>query len=124
MRTEIIALLLVLAAVVGIPAAVVAYDRTVPPSDFTLVGRTPLHGNWSQREIHVRQGEQVRIRLTSEDVTHGFYIPDLNVNAGQISPGQFKLVEFTANTKGTFTFYCNNLCSHEHGAMVGKLVVE
>jgi cytochrome c oxidase subunit 2 len=125
MRTELIALFLVLLAIAGTPAGVAMYESAARPADeITLVGHTPLHGNWSQREIHVKQGATVRIRLTSEDVTHGFYIPDFNVNAGPIAPGKFKTVEFTADRAGTFTFYCNVLCSHEHGGMTGKIVVE
>ena len=71
-----------------------------------------------------QQGETVRIRLTSEDVTHGFYVPDLDINAGPFSPGTFKLVECTADRTGTFKFYCNILCSPEHGSMVGTIIVE
>ncbi len=125
MKKELIALLLVVLVVVGVPAGVIAYDNISRPTDvIELVGRRPLDGNWSQREIHVRVGARVRLRLTSEDVTHGFLVPDFNVNAGLISPGKFKTVEFVADRPGTFKFYCNNLCSHEHGAMIGYLIVE
>lgn len=125
MKAELIALLLVLLAIVGTPAEVVMYDSAKRPADeITLVAHTPRHGNWSQREIRIKRGTPVRIRLTSEDVTHGFLVPDLNINAGPISPGRFKTVELTPDRPGTFTFYCNFLCSHEHGAMLGRIIVE
>jgi len=125
MKTELIALFLVLLAIIGTPVGVAMYDGAKRPADeITLVAHTPLHGNWSQREIRIKQGMPVRIRLTSEDVTHGFLVPDLNINAGPISPGKFKTVELTADRPGTFTWYCNFLCSHEHGAMLGKIIVE
>lgn len=128
MKTELVALVLVLLAVIGTPAGIIAYesyDKALRPSgEITLVGRTPLNGNWSQREIRVRLGEKVRLRLTSEDVTHGFLIPDFGVNAGPISPGKFKTVEFTADRPGEFKFYCNVVCSHQHGGMTGKIIVE
>lgn len=125
MKKEIVALILVLLVVAGVPAAMLLYDQRQRPADeITLIGRTPLRGNWSQREIRVKQGAVVRLRLTSEDVTHGFLIPDLGVNGAPISPGVFKTVEFTAERAGVFNFYCNNLCSHEHGGMTGKIIVE
>ncbi len=40
---------------------------------------TSPEGGWPPKEIRVRQGETVHLRLTSEDVTHGFPIPDLGV---------------------------------------------
>ena len=125
MKTELIALFLALLVIVGAPVGVAMYDSAQRPADeIMLVGHTPLHGNWSQREIRIRRGTPVRIRLTSEDVTHGFLVPELNINAGPIAPGKFKTIELTAERPGTFTFYCNFLCSHEHGAMVGKIIVE
>lgn len=125
MKTELIALFLVLLVIVGTPAGVAVYDSMQRPADeITLVAHTPLRGNWSQRELRIKRGTAVRIRLTSEDVTHGFLVPDLGINAGPISPGKFKTVELTADRPGTFTFYCNFLCSHEHGAMLGKIIVE
>lgn len=125
MKTELIALVLVLLAIVGTPIGVMLYDNAArPANEITLVGHRPLDGNWSQREIRIKRGETVRLRLTSEDVTHGFYVPDLDVNAGPISPGKFKVVEITPQRAGTFKFYCNILCSHEHGGMIGNIIVE
>ncbi len=91
-----------------------------------LVGTapTPGGGGWSLKEIHVRQGEVVRLRLTSADVTHGFYLPDYGIDVGEVSPGGYRTVSFVADRPGTFTYYCNILCSHRHGAMVGRLVVD
>ncbi len=128
MKIELTALILVLLAIFGAPAGVALYEyydeANRPKEELTLVGHTPLNGNWSQREIRVRLGDKVRIRLTSEDVTHGFLIPDFGINAGPISPGKFKMVEFTADQRGEFKFYCNVVCSHQHGGMTGKIIVE
>ncbi|TAK35363.1 MAG: hypothetical protein EPO21_06580 [Chloroflexota bacterium] len=125
MKTELISLVLVLLALVGTPTGVILYDNAArPANEITLVAHRPLDGNWSQREIRVKRGQTVRLRLTSEDVTHGFYVPDLGIDAGPISPGKFKTVEFTPERTGSFRFYCNILCSHEHGGMIGQIIVE
>ncbi len=128
MKTEFAALILLLLAIFGGPAGVAIYENydgaNRPTEEMTLVGHTPLNGNWSQRELRVKEGQRVRLRLTSEDVTHGFLIPEFGVNAGPISPGKFKIVEFIADRQGEFKFYCNIVCSHQHGGMTGMIIVE
>lgn len=91
-----------------------------------LVGRAPTvsEGGWSIKEIRVKQGQEVRLRLTSQDVTHGFLIPDLGVQSVPIVPGTYQTLRFVADRPGTFLYYCNVLCSHRHGAMIGRIVVE
>ena len=81
-------------------------------------------GGWSRKEIRVRPGEKVTIRLSSQDVTHGFLIPELEVQSHPIEPGKFETVEFTAPKSGVYLYYCNALCGHRHGAMIGRLIVE
>ena len=39
-------------------------------------------------------------------------------------PGTYQTVTFVAEHPGTYLYYCNVLCSHRHGAMIGRLVVE
>ncbi len=121
-------LLAVVALVVGaaLGAHVYEAEQRAGRGVVELVGRVPTspEGGWSVKELHVRQGETVRLRLTSEDVTHGFLIPDLGVESAPIVPGTYQTVSFVAERPGTYLYYCNVLCSHRHGAMIGKLVVE
>ena len=72
--------------------------------------------------ITVNKGDKVKITLTSDDVTHGFAIPEFNVDA-QVSKGEEKTVEFVADKIGTFTFYCSVPCGSGHSEMNGKLIV-
>jgi len=74
-------------------------------------------------EIRVKQGETVRLKITSTDVTHGFSLPDFNVDQ-QLEPGKEITVEFVADKKGTFTFMCSVLCGAGHKDMKGSLIVE
>jgi heme/copper-type cytochrome/quinol oxidase subunit 2 len=89
-----------------------------------LTAEVPNEGGWKPRIIHARIGQVLRLRLTSKDVTHGFLLPEFGINSGPISPGEFTTIEFVPHRKGTFTFYCNVLCSPHHGAMNGRLVVD
>ena len=125
---DVAVLLAVLVLVGGGVVGAWAYDGDLRArsGEVELIGRIPTspEGGWSLKEIHVRQGETVRLRLTSEDVTHGFLIPDLGVQSAPIVPGTYQAVSFVADRPGTYLYYCNVLCSHRHGAMIGTLVVE
>lgn len=73
--------------------------------------------------ITVQQGDTVHFTITSEDVAHGFFLPEFNVSE-TLSPGQVTEAEFVADQKGTFTFSCNVFCGSGHSQMNGTLVVE
>lgn len=71
----------------------------------------------------VRQGDKVKIKITSTDVTHSFVLKDYNINI-TIKPNESKVVEFTADRFGIFNFYCGVPCGSGHKDMVGTLVVK
>ena len=73
--------------------------------------------------ITVKQGDRVRITATSEDVQHGFAINEYKINA-TINPGQQTVIEFVADKKGTFTYYCSIFCGMGHRSMKGTLIVQ
>tara|TARA_Y100000310_G_scaffold258289_1_gene266653 strand:+ start:2163 stop:2630 length:468 start_codon:yes stop_codon:yes gene_type:complete len=72
--------------------------------------------------ITVNEGDKVILRLTSKDVKHGFVINEFNINV-DINPGQTVDVEFIADKKGEFEFYCSVQCGAGHSGMNGKLIV-
>ena len=65
----------------------------------------------------------VILNITSADVTHGFYIPALDV-AKDAQPGIYSQLWFNATQPGTFTIECRQLCGVGHALMLSKLVVE
>lgn len=73
--------------------------------------------------IAVRQGERVQLKIKSVDVDHGFAIPDFKVNE-TLSPGKETVIEFVADKKGEYTFFCSVVCGQGHRDMKGKLIVE
>ncbi len=76
---------------------------------------------FSSKEITVKQGETVKIRLTSDDSPHTFTIDELGVNQF-FTYGKDATITFTASQKGIFQFYCA-VPGHKEGGMVGTLVV-
>ena len=125
-RIERTAFALVLAILIGVPAAVFSYQalRDREPREIFVVARTVEHGGWSPARIVARRGQKVRLRILAEDVTHGFQLLHFGVNAGAIKTGTTKVVEFTPDRVGEFPFYCGVRCSPLHMALMGTLVVE
>ena len=72
--------------------------------------------------LRVRVGDSVKIRLISEDVTHGIFIDGYGVET-RAYPGQDGSLSFIANRPGRFTFRCSVTCGEFHPYMVGYLVV-
>ena len=97
-------------------------------SDVILTGETKeiimkaFQFDFDPNIVEVNLGDRVIIKVTSTDVPHGFGIREYNINE-YLSPGQEVTIDFIADKKGTFTFYCSVACGGGHGAMRGKLIV-
>ncbi|MBI4148949.1 cupredoxin domain-containing protein [Candidatus Woesearchaeota archaeon] len=114
------------------PSAAPPSSATPPPtatpsssSDSAVREFTMTAKKWefNPATIIVNAGETVRLSITSLDVAHGFSLPDFNVNS-RIEPGQATVVEFVADTPGTYTFFCSVYCGSGHSSMKGTLVVQ
>ena len=125
-RLEWLGLLLVALVVLGTPLAAFGYQayRQAAAGEIVVLARIPESGNWSPEVIRVKQGQTVRLRLTSEDVTHGLLAPELDLFVDHISAGKYTTVEFTASKPGEYPFYCTVVCSPLHAEMIGKVIVE
>ncbi|KKQ23713.1 MAG: cytochrome c oxidase subunit II [Candidatus Roizmanbacteria bacterium GW2011_GWC2_37_13] len=92
---------------------------SVSVKEFTL---TAKQWAFDPATITVKQGDKVRLKITSLDVTHGFSLPDFNVKV-DLNPNAETVVEFTADKTGEFTFFCSVVCGTGHNDMKGKLIV-
>jgi cytochrome c oxidase subunit 2 len=61
-------------------------------------------------------GKKVRLLITSNDVIHGWYVPQLGVNQYGI-PGFIKDAWFTIEKEGEYRGQCSQICGKEHGFM-------
>ena len=78
---------------------------------------------FNPKEIRVKQGQRIQIVFNNSAGFHDFVIDELNVRTKQISAGQSDTVEFIADKKGTFEFYCS-VGSHRAKGMIGNIIVE
>lgn len=89
-----------------------------------ILARAPEKGNFSPQVLKVPFGQKVKLRVRNVDtVMHGFAIPALEVDAGEIKAGHSKILEFTPEKPGEYNFYCTVWCSEFHLQMRGLLVV-
>ena len=61
-------------------------------------------------------GKKVRLLITSNDVIHGWYVPQLGINQYGI-PGFIKDAWFTIEKPGIYRGQCSQICGKEHGFM-------
>lgn len=80
-------------------------------------------GTRTANEIHVVINKPVRFVMTSEDVIHDFFVPDMRVKH-DIVPGRYSEVWFTPTVLGTHHVTCAEYCGKGHSDMQAKLVVE
>ena len=96
--------------------------------------------DFSPSEIRVAKGTHVELKVHSVDDTHGvkldvypegakdrgapglvFDHPDQN---GKVSKGTDQVLDFVAQTPGSYDFKCAKFCGFGHDKMKGKLIVE
>jgi cytochrome c oxidase subunit II len=73
------------------------------------------------RPLVVPKGAKVRVLLTSNDVIHAWWVPDLAIKKDAI-PGFMNEMWFRAEVAGTYRGQCAELCGKDHGYM--PVVVE
>jgi nitrous-oxide reductase len=93
----------------------------------TEVWMSAVRSQFAPDVIPVKKGDRVIIHITNieqlEDATHGFSIPDHDINLS-IDAGETVTMEYIADTAGSYAFYCTEFCSALHLEMQGWIIVE
>ncbi len=124
----------------GQQTAGVQAGEVTPAGPVKVIEVTAKKYEYTPGEIHVKKGTRVQLKLRAIDRTHGFKIalyPDGAAQSGppglrladpqeswKLEKEQERIVEFTADRAGTYSFKCSNFCGLGHRGMHGKLVVE
>ena len=87
--------------------------------EFDIIAR---QWQFSPDTIEVNQGDRVILNVKSIDVAHGLAIREFGINE-YLSPGQTTKIEFTADRKGTYSFFCSVSCGVGHSRMRGTLII-
>lgn len=90
----------------------------------TLTGRMPENGGWQPGVIKAQAGKPLQLKLTSEDVVHGFAIGQMEGTEVEVLPGKVTNFSITFDHPGTYTYYCTRWCGPNHWRMRGTIEVE
>lgn len=124
---------LVLLLLLAVPLAIVAAGR--PDQDaVTLHASMPETGGWQPDHLTARVGQPLHLRLTSDDVVHGFVVHSFKVGAGpdgrahdspevEVKPGQIAELSLSFDEPGTYTYTCTRWCGPNHWRMLGTIEV-
>jgi len=80
------------------------------------------NGTRSFNTLVVKAGKLYRLELTSSDVIHAFYIPELGIKYDAV-PGFVYVIWLKVDKPGTYNIYCAEYCGSAHYLMLGKVVV-
>jgi len=105
-----------------------------------VVELTAKKYEYSQSSVHVKAGTKVQFKITAIDHDHGFKmspVPDGAASGSkpglvfaspqdcwELKKGQTTVIEFLAQTPGTYSFRCCHFCGMGHKGMKSQLIVE
>ena len=117
---------------VSVSLLVSAFSPNTPPPAANTIDISADMGGFNMKEVRVKAGQPVTVRLTSLDGPHHTdgggkhqWAVD-EFGASVIAPAEgSNLVTFTPDKPGTYTYYCDICCGgRANPTMQGKLVVE
>jgi cytochrome c oxidase subunit 2 len=128
--TAVPALILAVVFVLTIRTMAVTAPPAGDPLDVNVTGHQwwwefdyPQEKIVTANELHVPVGETVVLHLTSADVIHSFWVPEL-VYKRDANPGFTNTTAFTPTTPGVFQGACSELCGVQHAGMRITVVVQ
>lgn len=103
------------------PEMVVAPESTAA-KEFTMTAFYDEKGKWfSLKEIAVKKGDTVRVKITNTAGAHDFTIDEMAIKK-ELPLNQEVVVEFIADKAGDFVYYCS-MPGHRAGGQWGTLRV-
>ena len=105
-------------------------DMKQAPSDayeIKVVGKQWLwnfmydNGTTTTGELYVPVNKPVKLLMTSQDVLHGFFIPNFRVKQ-DVVPGMYSSVWFEATIPGKHQVFCTEYCGTSHSGMLAQVI--
>jgi mono/diheme cytochrome c family protein/plastocyanin len=80
-------------------------------------------GGWIPENLTAEVGKPLHLRLTSDDVTHGFAVGQSDQPSVDVLPGEMTDITLVFDKPGKYTYYCTRWCSVNHWRMRGTIEV-
>jgi len=118
-RSELLSRILITVAVLGaVGTPLFIWART--PLIHARIAET---GGWNPDVIQAEAGKPLHLKLTSDDVVHGFAVGQMDMQSVDILPGKVADITLTFNKPGIYTFFCTRWCGLNHWRMRGTIEV-
>jgi cytochrome c oxidase subunit 2 len=91
--------------------------------DFEYQDVSPNERVASPNELHIPVGVPIVLKVTSRDVIHSFWVPNLH-GKRDLVPGMTTHTWIQADTPGVYRGQCAEFCGHQHAHMAFLVVAE
>ena len=118
-RPELLSRILITVAVVGAIAAPLYIWAHTP----LIHAQMAENGGWNPEVIQANVGEPLHLKLTSDDVVHGFAVGQMDMQSVDVLPGKVTDITLTFDKPGIYTFFCTRWCGLNHWRMRGTIEV-
>lgn len=95
-----------------------------------LWARSPLiharmaeDGGWNPDVIQAEVGKPLHLKITSDDVVHGFAVGQMEMQSVDVLPGKVTDITLNFDKPGIYTYYCTRWCGLNHWRMRGTIEV-
>lgn len=99
-----------------------AYEIHATGKKWIWVFDYPDTGRKSMNDLVVPVNTPVKLIMSSEDVLHSFYIPNMRIKK-DVLPNRYTTLTFNANRIGDFQIFCTEYCGDGHSKMLANLKV-
>ena len=118
-RSELLSRILITIAMVGaVGTPLIIWARTP-----LIHAKIAENGGWSPDIVKANVGRPLHLRLTSDDVVHGFAVGQMDMQSVDILPGRVTDITLTFDKPGIYTFFCTRWCGLNHWRMRGTIEV-
>ncbi len=118
-RSELISRILITVAIVSVVGAPLYFWSHTPLIHVHIAE----DGGWSPDVIKANVNEPLNLKLTSDDVVHGFAVGQMDMQSVDVLPGKVTDITLNFDQPGIYTFFCTRWCGLNHWRMRGTIEV-
>ncbi|MCK6585371.1 MAG: c-type cytochrome [Anaerolineales bacterium] len=118
-RSELISRILIVAGILlAVGAPLFLWARTP-----LIHARMAEDGGWNPDIIQAEVGIPLHLKITSDDVVHGFAVGQMDMQSVDVLPGKVTEITLNFDKPGVYTYYCTRWCGLNHWRMRGTIEV-
>jgi mono/diheme cytochrome c family protein len=118
-RSELISRILIIVGIILTVGAPLYFWARTP----MIHAKVAENGGWNPDVIKANIDEPLHLKLTSDDVVHGFAVGQMDMQSVDVLPGKVTDITLTFNKPGIYTFFCTRWCGLNHWRMRGTIEV-